>query len=438
MPEQAATAGRVGEGALVRPDEARDAGFAHVAAVSFLSARATPLGGFWISLAGGVALARAGERRGRRRGFGASLAAMLQSVAIIGPARLGVPLTQAVTAPILGRMEARGRGTVTQALACAAIRMTQNTLETIFFVGIITGVDAYAGTYGWLADRLALPPGTAAALGFTAAGLLAWSIFGSTVQVLVYRRGLARWRREAAPGALAGGAADGSGPTGAAAGARPAAGTGALGRPRFDPRALVAAAALAFAALLASTSWPVLAVVAAWLVGASAVAARGYRELVPGAVVLTLLLAGGAFAFAAVGDLGLDVALRRGARAGLLVLVATWLRAAAGSDGLRDVARRGLRRLRRVPSLDEASDALDELGATPRLAAAGRSLLRSVRHARKRPLALVDAALDWVRHEAVRFEPAPTAAPVGAGFRSRDAALLVASLAPVAAVVAGA
>ena len=432
MPERVATTGRVAGEAPLGTHEVRDAGFAHVAAVSFLSARAVPAGGFWISLAGGVALARAGERRGGRRGFGASLAAMLQSVAIIGPARLGVPLTQAVTAPILGRMEARGRGTLAQAAACAAIRMAQNSLETIFFVGIITGVDAYAGTYGWLANLLSLPRGTGAALGFTAAGLLAWSIFGSTVQVLVYRRGLALWRGDTA---AANATADGSVPVTAGSSASSDALSAAPTRPRFDPRVLVVAALLAFAALLASTSWIVIAVVAAWLAGASAVAARGYRELVPAAVVLTFLLAGGAFAFAAVGGLGLDVALRRGARAGLLVLVATWLRGAAGSDGLREVARRGLRRFRRVPALDEASESLDELGATPRLAAAGRSLLRSVGRARKRPLALVDAALDWVRHEAVRFEPAPSAAPVHARFRARDAVLLAASLVPVAAAV---
>ena len=83
-------------------------GPAHVAVVSFLAARAAPTGGFWIALAGGVALARVAERRGARLGFGASIAAMLETVAIIGPARVGIPLTQAVSAPMLGRLEARG------------------------------------------------------------------------------------------------------------------------------------------------------------------------------------------------------------------------------------------------------------------------------------------------------------------------------------------
>src|SRR3954462_12866631 len=97
------------------------AGPAHVAVVSFLAARAAPTGGFWIALAGGVALARVAERRGARFGFGASGAAPLETVAIIGPARFGVPLTQALTAPILGRLHARGVGFWPQLAACGLI-----------------------------------------------------------------------------------------------------------------------------------------------------------------------------------------------------------------------------------------------------------------------------------------------------------------------------
>ena len=77
-------------------------GPAHVATVSFLASRAAPTGGFWVALAGGVALARVAERRGLRQGYGASVAATLESVAIMGPARFGVPFTQAITAPRAG------------------------------------------------------------------------------------------------------------------------------------------------------------------------------------------------------------------------------------------------------------------------------------------------------------------------------------------------
>ena len=82
--------------------DAQTAGPAHVATVSFLASRAVPGGGFVVALAGGAALARVGARHGARTGFGASIAAMLETVAIMGPARFGVPLTQAVSAPLLG------------------------------------------------------------------------------------------------------------------------------------------------------------------------------------------------------------------------------------------------------------------------------------------------------------------------------------------------
>ena len=84
------------------------AGPAHVATVSFLASRAVPSGGFWVALAGGTALARVAQRRGAREGYGASVAATLETVAIMGPARFGVPFTQALSAPLLGAMEGRG------------------------------------------------------------------------------------------------------------------------------------------------------------------------------------------------------------------------------------------------------------------------------------------------------------------------------------------
>lgn len=407
-------------------------GLAHVAAVSFLAARAAPSGGFWVSLAGGVALARAGQRLGMRRGYGASLAAMLQSVAIIGPARLGVPLTQAISAPLLGRMEAHGQGTLAQVLVCAVIRMLQNALGTAFFVGIVTGLDAYAASYDrLLAGPLSLPTGSTPALVATACGLLAWSAFGSTVQVLVYRRGLGRWDREplGEPG-----------PDGDRSRVLPEPPRRfATSDPprRFDPRAVTVAAAAAFTLLLLSTEWELIASVAGWLAIAAVVAARPDRDVVPAGLLLAALLAGGAFAFSAVGGLGLDVALRRAARAGLLVLVATWLRAASGSEGLREVVRRSLRRLRAIPSLDEAGRALDELGATPRLAAAGRALWARLSPVRKSPLSVADAVLGWVRFEAARFEPAVASASARVRFGPRDLLLLALAVVPAATLVGG-
>ena len=357
-------------------------GLARVATVSFLAARAAPSGGFWIALAGGVALARGAQRQGARRGFGASLAAMLETVAIMGPARFGVPLTQAMSAPWIGRLEARGASPVTELLACALVRILHNLATTAFFIWVILGgLDAYAGTY----DALPFfPGGTTAALILTGVTLLVWTAFASTVQVLVYRRGLRSWPEEVEPAAEDLERRDPS----------PAQG-------RFDPRLVSVVAAVGFVVLLSSTSWTLLAVVAGVLVLAW-FAARSDPEVLPTGAVLAAILALSAFSFSMFGGLGLDEALRRATRAALLVLVATWLRAAAGSTGLRDVSSRVLHRLRRVPSVREAALALDDLGAGPSLVPAGRSLIEALSGVPKRPLPFVDAVLGWVAAEASR------------------------------------
>jgi hypothetical protein len=409
-----------------------------VATVSFLAARAAPAGGFWIALAGGVALARVAQLRGLRQGFGASVAAMLETVAIMGPARFGVPFTQALTAPLLGRLEARSVRPPLQMLACGAIRLLHNTVATAFFIWIVTGgLDAYAGSYEALGGRIGLEITSTRALLITAASLLGWAVFASVVQVLVYRRGLRRWQ-EAAGGEGA--------PAPAAAGAGTAPEVSGGEHRRFDPRAVALAAAIAFALLLTSTSWPVLAIAAAWLALAWATARRrgGAARSRAGAEAVTLqtglalaaLLAAGAFAFSLGGGLGLDTALRRASRAGLLVLVATWLRAAAGSDGLREVSRRTLATLRRVPSLAEASRVLDEIGLEGRLLAAGRNLVSALGPIRRRPLPILDAVLSWVAAEAGRFRAGTPPPPPRLGLRRADAVLVAASATPFLALVA--
>ncbi|HEV2874345.1 MAG TPA: hypothetical protein VGW14_04290, partial [Thermoleophilaceae bacterium] len=348
------------------------AGPAHVAVVSFLAARAAPTGGFWIALAGGVALARTAERRGARLGFGASAAAMLETVAIIGPARFGIPLTQAATAPMLGRLEARGVAVLPQILACAAIRMLHNAATTAFFIWVIAGgLDAYAGTYDAIGRRIGIEVGTADALALTAAGLLAWAAFASTVQVLVYRRGLHGWDRLATS---AGDESDVDRAIGGQHNARDGSAAGpASQRRRFDPRAITLAAAVGFALLLSGTSWPLLAAVGLALAIAW-VAAPTDREPVPTGLAFAAILAGGALAFALGGGLGLDEAARRATRAALLVMVATWMRAAAGAEGLREVSRRALGKLRRIPAANEAALVLDGIESEDRLVAADRAL----------------------------------------------------------------
>jgi hypothetical protein len=390
------------------------AGLAHVASASFLASRAAPTGGFAIALAGGVALARAAQRLGWRMGFGASLAAMLQTIAIMGPARVSIPLTQAITAPLLGRMEARGHGTVPQVLTTIAIRATQNLLFTLFYVFVIVGIDAYTGSYdqlfGWLP---LLPEDETGALVSAALVLVGWAIGASIVQVLVYRRGLRRW-----PAAVPAIQSPDAEPDEPAPARRP--------RPanaRFDPRAVMLAAIVAFAILLTGTWWPLLLAVSLWLAVAWALA-RGDQSVVRPGLILTALLAGGTLAFGIVGGLGLELTLQRTLRAALLVLVATWLRYAAGEEGLREVFRRTLRRFDRLPAARETSQVLDGLGSTGALAASGRRLIARMKGVKVEVLPITDAVLEWVAGEAGRHAPAePTAAPALRA-RRRDALLV--------------
>jgi hypothetical protein len=360
-----------------------DSGPARVAVVSFLAARAAPVGGFWIALAGGVALARVAQRRGARLGFGASIAAMLETVAIIGPARVGIPLTQAIAAPMLGRLEARGWRPLPQILACGLVRLIHNTLTTAFFIWVIAGgLDAYAGTYDAVGRRIGIEIGTADALVLTAVSLVIWAAFASTVQVVVYRRGLALWdETEVAPSAPSK--------------AQPREARPALRRGLWDPRLLSVVAVVTFVVLLATTAWPALGVVAAAL-AVGWVTTRGERGVWRTGLAFAAILAGGAFVFGLGGGLGLDVAARRATRAALLVLTATWLRAAAGSNGLREVSRRALLRLRRVPAAPEAATVLDQIESEGRLKEAGRALEKQLRGVEKRPVPLLDAVLRWV------------------------------------------
>jgi hypothetical protein len=416
-------------------------GPAHVAVVSFLAARAAPAGGFWIALAGGVALARVAERRGARLGFGASLAAMLETVAIIGPARLGIPLTQAATAPMLGRLDARGWRPLPQILACAAIRLLHNSATTAFFIWVITGgLDAYAGTYDAIGRRLGIEIGTADALALTLAGLLAWAAFASTVQVLIYRRGLANWDRLSHEPDVREASGDEVVVDRAIGGQRQLREVGEAGAPRerrFDPRAIALAAAVAFTLLLASTAWALLGAVAAWLALAWLVA-KPDRNTLPAGLLFASLLAGGAFVFALGGGLGLDVAARRATRAALLVLTATWLRGAAGAEGLREVSRRVLGRLKRIPSVPEAALVLDQIASEGRLAAAARTLERQLRGVPKRAMPFVDAVLRWVVREAEAVRGAGTAAARAHELHANpiDALLLIAAVLPAGALLA--
>ena len=392
------------------------AGPAHVATVSFLASRAVPSGGFWVALAGGTALARVAQRRGAREGYGASAAATIETVAIMGPARFGVPFTQALSAPLLGSMEARGVGAVGQFLACAAIRVLSNAAGAAFFIWVIAGgLDAYAGSYDAVAERVGFSLGERGTLLVSAIGLLVWGAFASVVQVGVYRRGLRDW------------------PGGVVKPVPPPPADEGSEQGRFDPRAVALAAAVSFGLLLSGTAWPLLGACAAWLALAWATC-RPDASALPTGLVLMGLLAGGALVFGLTAGLGLDESLRRAARAALLVLVATWLRAAARAPGLREVARRGLGRLRRLPAVPEAARTLDAIGSEGRLTAAGRALLDSLGGVRRRPLPVMDAVLGWVAAEAGRFSPGAPTAALALRVRPVDVLLVLLATAPAVAL----
>ncbi len=405
------------------------AGLAYVAVASFLASRVAPFGGFALALAGGTAPARAAARGGLRTGCGTTLAALVQSVAIMGPSRINVPLTQALSAPLLGWMEARGRGFAAQTVVCLLIRVAHVSALYVFFIWIVLGgLDAYAGGYdvfwSWVPG---LPPGVAGALIFTAAGIVAWALAVSPFQVFLYRRALRRWPGEGDERSCAEVAAGDGAPGHRGDDAPPAEVLSAEGSarhsPRFDPRAVALAAGVAFTVLLLSTEPPVLAAVGGWLALAW-LTARGERAFVLGGLVLALLLATGVLAGGLLAGLGTEETLGRTARAGLLVLVATWLRSAAGERGLRDVARRSLGRLRRVPSASQAAEVLDRLGGVRGLGVAARRLRDGLRGVRRRPGPLAGAILRWIAAEQAGFAPAGAPPPRRLRLRAPDAALL--------------
>lgn len=373
------------------------AGLASVAAIAFVAARAVPGFGFWIALAGGVPLARAAQHHGLRAGYATAGAGLCDSLAVMGPARFGVVAPQAASAPLLGALERRHAPLLWHVLATMAVRLTYNVAVTAFFIWVILGgLEAYAGTYDELARRLGLGPlGEGLVLALTAFSILVWSVFAGIVQSVVCRRGLRRWSEARALGEEPDHAP-----------------TAVAGR-RFDPRAVVLAGALALVVLLTGTAVALLAAATAWLACAW-LGARAEPGPLAGGLALAAPLVLGALAFGLLGGLGTEVALRRAWRAGLLVFVAVWVRAAASPEGLREVALRAVQALRRLPTAAATARVLASSDAATRLAGAGRRLGAELRGTHKRPRAVVDAVLAWVAAESAspRSGPGPRLALV--------------------------
>ena len=297
----------------------RTTGLAHVATVSFLASRAAPSLQFFFALGGGIALARAAAQRGARTGYGAALASMLQTVAVMGPARINAPLTQAITAPMMGRLQARGARPLTEFLACLALRLVHYAVLLAAFIFVILGgLDEFTGSYETLTGWLGIvPQGATAALAVTAAGQVA---VGDLLQRDPGRRLPARARELAAAATTADAGSR-------RAGERPAV---ERGSGRFDPRAIVLAAAARERAaarehvVAAAARRHGLADRRAWLLS------RPDHDAVPLGLVLAGLLAFAALTGGLLSGAGLELTLRRVLRAVLLVAVATWMRAAAG------------------------------------------------------------------------------------------------------------
>ncbi len=162
-------------------------------------------------------------------------------------------------------------------------------------------------------------------------------------------------------------------------------------------------AAAAWVVLLAVPTWPVLAGVAAvFAVLTLATRARRAGRQVWGvglgqAAVLALAALGPAI----VGAVGWEAAGRRAVRAVLLVLTATWVRAATDPQRLREAARRALAGLR----ADQAAQITQRLESDGRLMPAARTFVKGFEGIPQRPVPLADALTAWCAAEAGRYEP---------------------------------
>ena len=392
------------------------AGLANVAAMAFLAARAVP-GGFVVALAGGIPLARASERHGARAGYAAAGASLVETMAVMGPARMGIPVPHAASAPALGALERRGAALLTLAVVGATIRFAYYVVTSAFYVLVLVGLEAYTGTYEALRETFAfLPAGDRAALFVTAAFLGVWSLGAGLIQAWVLRRGLRHW---------------------------PEAGleledreTARIDRPGLaDPQVVVVTGIVAIAITLATTEPVALALVGGWLVSVWLIVRASARSLA-GGLALAAPLAVSTLAFGLVGGLGGELSLRRAGRVALLVLIAVWLRSAAGADGLRAISVRAVRRLRRLPTLALAAHVLGASAGVGSYGDSARRLGRRMRSARKRPAPLLTAALGWIATEAARLPRASGREEVAG--RRRSARALIVAAASLGVLVAAA
>lgn len=358
---------------------------ANVSALTFLAARAVPLG-WTVGVAGGVPLARAAERHGGRAGYATATASLVETMAIMGPARMGIPVPHAASAPLLGLLVRRRSSLLTMAIAGAAVRTGYYALTSAFSIIVLIGLDAYLGSYERLRHTFGfLPAGNAAALWLTFASLVVWSLGAGLIQAWVIRRGLRQWTAGASVAALA----------------QPGSERPAEAPARPHAQAFVGLAIAGFVAALASTDTRALGVIGVLLSIAWTFTAAGWRTLARG-LALALPLALSTLAFGLVGGIGAGPAARRASRVALLVLIAVWLHSAAGSQGLRTVSLRLVRRLRCVPTLALVGTVLGASVSAVDFGGAARRLGGRLRSVARRPTPILDSLLAWLANESSR------------------------------------
>ena len=212
-------------------------------------------------------------------------------------------------------------------------------VNLVFVLVVVGGIDAYVATYDKIAEfTRILPTGATAAFVLTVVAAIAWGLFYSVIQVLVYERALARWPA---------GPQDDETHVPAA-------------ESRRVPRrtiAILLAVAAAWAALLASTAPLTLAIVAVALALAWLVTGEFPRDVVAGRCV----------AVRRARDLGDGPGDRSAPSTSTTPHAAPcasscWCCRRRGRGrrsarpGLRDAAHRGLWRARRLPAAAEAAD----------------------------------------------------------------------------------
>lgn len=404
-------------------------GLAHVATLAFVGARAVPGPGYGIALVGGTAIAHGTRELGLRRGVAAGTAAAIESVAIMGPARMSGPGGQLITAPVIGWLAARGSSFLSRLFAAATVRFVFNLITTAIFIAVIAGgVDNYAGTYDATFGQIpGAPEGTAAALIGTAISLVIWALGASWAQVAVIQRAENRWT-ETGRLPLRKRATDSG--AGAAAAPEPA----ARPRRRFDPRAVVGASVISFAVLLSGTEPYLLAGMAAWLAIVWQLAPAEREVVLPG-LLLAATIGLSSLAINWIGSGSAEEGLTHGTRAALLVMTATWMRGAAGPEGVREVARRVLARFRRMRIARETEGALADLEGDRRMGAALRTLVSDVRSVEGNLSRMLNAAIDWMSEESARFRPSGASASPLLRLRAADLAIAAAALLPPAGFV---